>query len=53
MERVIDGEFMPLNRGDAATLIAEYDSDCERCDIICPTFESWLIAKLWDAREGF
>lgn len=51
MIRVIDGEFLELNQKDRDTLIAEYNADCELLDCICPTFESWLSAKLWDARN--
>lgn len=51
VERIIDGEFLELNQRDRNALVAEYDADCENLDFICPTFESWLVAKLWDARN--
>lgn len=51
MQRINDGEFLELNQKDRNVLVAEYDADCEVLDCICPTFENWLSAKLWDTRN--
>ena len=51
MQRILDGEYLGLNQKDVDVLIGEYDADCELLDCVCPTFERWLAAKLWDTRN--
>jgi hypothetical protein len=50
--RIKDGEFRQLTQHQLYDLAAEFDRECEPLDVIQPTFEAWLAAKLYDLRES-
>lgn len=48
--RIRDGQFEGLHFGQLKRLVVEYETEIQELDIVQPTFEAWLAAKLFDLR---